>query len=575
MNRLLSLRVLIPLIIMLIAIAILHLSYQTSRDALIHEITQKVSLESRNQMSLLQGTIEQLIRLKQPEAINQLSATFASRADLINFIVVNDKGIIIASSNYTDINEPWRSIGIEPDQNDINQAINSYSTEVKIDPEQHFLESYSGLCANQQENILRPQQCGFIFYKIDLQYHYKEALDSLNNSQRYNAMGIIVGALLLIIIINLLITRRVAKLNKIINQFCNGNKEIRSYCWGQDELRWLGDTINSLLDKINDDETLLIDRQNYLNTLFEIIHDAIIVIDEKGIIQQANRAASTLLRYQESELIGLSVKNLMPPYYAMNYEHYLKNYLSNDDTKISRSGQEVTAMRKGGNAFTAELSISEMRLANVRYFVGVIRDISLRKEMENLLLDSNEQLQKSAITDSLTGLANRRHFDDILKSEINRATRDHKPLSLILGDIDHFKKYNDHYGHVAGDSCLKKVAQAITRTFQRAGELSARYGGEEFAIILPNTSMFEAKVSAEKLLKQIQQLQIPHQASETTSYVTMSLGFATYQASGQKPIDTDTLINIADSGLYNAKKAGRNQAKSGISAPCQSEMKES
>jgi diguanylate cyclase (GGDEF)-like protein len=175
----------------------------------------------------------------------------------------------------------------------------------------------------------------------------------------------------------------------------------------------------------------------------------------------------------------------------------------------------------------------------------------LYKKLEN----ANQQLQRLACLDGLTQLANRRYFDQYLEREYKRATRDNNWLSLIMGDVDFFKAYNDTYGHVSGDDCLKKIAKAIQKAMKRPGDLAARYGGEEFACILPNTDAEGAVTVAKNIRQNIKELYIPHRASLTSSYVTLSLGI-----SSMKPLlnsKPSRLIEIADEALYQAKQKGR------------------
>jgi diguanylate cyclase (GGDEF)-like protein len=180
--------------------------------------------------------------------------------------------------------------------------------------------------------------------------------------------------------------------------------------------------------------------------------------------------------------------------------------------------------------------------------------------MNRELHDLNTKLHRLANLDGLTGVANRRCFDETLEHEWRRLSRDKQPLSLILGDIDYFKLYNDNYGHLPGDDCLKKVAQAISNVIHRPADLVARYGGEEFAVILPNTPTSGAIQVAEKILEEIRQLQLPHKASKVQSYVTMSLGVATMVPT--LGLSETTLIDQADEFLFQAKKEGRDRVVS-------------
>jgi diguanylate cyclase (GGDEF)-like protein len=159
--------------------------------------------------------------------------------------------------------------------------------------------------------------------------------------------------------------------------------------------------------------------------------------------------------------------------------------------------------------------------------------------------------------DGLTNVNNRRYFDERLNSEWNRATRNHTELSLLLLDVDFFKRYNDYYGHQAGDDCLRKVAAAIKSTIKRPTDLVARYGGEEFACLLPDTNLDGALYLAEAIKQAIIALNITHTGSTIIPQVTVSAGVcikpANYQGS------PETLLRRADLQLYNAKESGRNR----------------
>lgn len=165
--------------------------------------------------------------------------------------------------------------------------------------------------------------------------------------------------------------------------------------------------------------------------------------------------------------------------------------------------------------------------------------------------------EKRSLMDGLTGIANRHYFDQVFKQEWRRALRNGHSLSIIFLDIDFFKKYNDHYGHIAGDECLRKVGTALKNSVQRAGDLSARYGGEEFIIILPTASGIDAYKVGEKVRRNIEALKVAHEMSEVSEYVTVSVGVVTViPADDMVP---DSLIAKADDALYKAKKKGRNQ----------------
>ena len=173
------------------------------------------------------------------------------------------------------------------------------------------------------------------------------------------------------------------------------------------------------------------------------------------------------------------------------------------------------------------------------------------------LIAANKQLEVLTYQDGLTGLYNRRYFDKQLTTEINRHFRQKQPLSLILCDIDHFKLFNDFYGHQQGDNCLKQVAQCICTNVARMSDANCRYGGEEFAIILPNTSVEQSTLVAERLCFAIENMKIPHEKSKTSSFVTLTIGVVTIPP--EQTTSVDSIVGSADKALYLGKRNGRNK----------------
>lgn len=194
-------------------------------------------------------------------------------------------------------------------------------------------------------------------------------------------------------------------------------------------------------------------------------------------------------------------------------------------------------------------------------FRKLMRQIAIRDRIETELQQANAELEARASQDGLTGLANRRCFDEKLALELDRARRHAQPVSLIMMDVDFFKKFNDSYGHVAGDDCLRAVAGAVARSVNRAEDLAARYGGEEFAVIMPGADTAGAREVAEAIRTAVAALQIPHAASATGT-VTISLGAATIHPAPADSGDASALIRQADALLYQSKSGGRNRVTS-------------
>jgi diguanylate cyclase (GGDEF)-like protein len=193
-------------------------------------------------------------------------------------------------------------------------------------------------------------------------------------------------------------------------------------------------------------------------------------------------------------------------------------------------------------------------------FLGlyIFRPLSNTLLNERIQLEqANQELALLSSMDGLTGIANRRQFDYFLSLQWSLASRKKERIALIMCDIDHFKAYNDHYGHLQGDECLKKVASALKKSVKRQGDLLARYGGEEFVVVLPNTDFDGAKKIAEDLRTNVEQLEIPHLFSPVRPVVTISLGVAILYPSSTALLES--LIEAADQALYQAKQTGRNR----------------
>ena len=253
----------------------------------------------------------------------------------------------------------------------------------------------------------------------------------------------------------------------------------------------------------------------------------------------------------------------------------VNEYRSNDATKnipiIVLSTKEnpedkSLAFERGANDYLVKLPdrielIARIRAQSKGYLTQLQRDeafTALRK-LQAELEESNEELQKLSSLDGLTGIANRRRLDEFLQSECLRSARENTILSFILIDIDFFKPYNDNYGHLAGDGCLRKVATALSEVIHRPADLVARYGGEEFGVILPNTDIKGASKLAGVLCEKIKSLALRHEFSEAGKYVTISMGVASKVAcEGSSPMD---IINMADGALYEAKDSGRDMYK--------------
>jgi diguanylate cyclase (GGDEF)-like protein/PAS domain S-box-containing protein len=278
-------------------------------------------------------------------------------------------------------------------------------------------------------------------------------------------------------------------------------------------------------------------------TLFETASDAILSIDENGLILMANRAAKHVFEYPGQEIAGLDVRRLLGSGQDGTWE-VLARYASR-----SESGKyvESSAVSRFGKKISFHISISESIIGGKRFYTVIMRDVSQIKAYE-------EDLQVLANTDSLTRLFNRRQLYPIMQNELDRAVRKKIPFSVLLIDIDHFKKFNDTYGHAGGDLLLAGFADKM-RSSIRQMDSAFRFGGEEFIVLLPEATGQAAMVPAERFRRLIADSRFPTPPGNKPVSVTISIGVAAYSTG-----DTlDDVIRHADLAMYAAKNGGRNR----------------
>ena len=231
----------------------------------------------------------------------------------------------------------------------------------------------------------------------------------------------------------------------------------------------------------------------------------------------------------------------------------LSNALHRSPLALYERGLEQT-----GKRIHQSISLTPITIAEERFCLIQISDSTTSIKREKILRSHSELLKKEATTDGLTGLYNRRFFDEHYKMALGHTLRQNTPLSVFMVDIDFFKEFNDHYGHVAGDHALIQVASTLKKQLQRASDVVARFGGEEFVLMLPHMNQEAASQFAEKLRQAIWDLNIPHVKSQIAQQVSISIGYSTLP--GNDASEPNILLTTADAALYRAKRNGRNMS---------------
>jgi len=299
-------------------------------------------------------------------------------------------------------------------------------------------------------------------------------------------------------------------------------------------------------------ERTIRESEHRYRTLVQLSPDSILIHDN-GTIVFCNEAAARLIEAERPEdLLGRKLYEFVHPDHRRALELRLLRLSHHETGDIPPL--ETKLVKRGGGMIDVEATSAFVERDGKRMLQVILRDVT-KRSLEK------KRLQRLSQLDGLTNIANRRHFDLMLNREVNRARRNKLPISLILFDLDNFKHFNDEYGHLIGDDCLKKVTESAKELLKRPGDLLARFGGEEFAVLLPETDNYGAAIVAEQLRSCVEQLAIPHEKSDY-SVVTISLGVA----SMTRPSTSDIVpfIERADRALYMAKRNGKNRVQLSI-----------
>ncbi len=304
--------------------------------------------------------------------------------------------------------------------------------------------------------------------------------------------------------------------------------------------------------------------QSLLGAIHDVSLDAILVVNDEGKAVSYNRRFAEVWQITAPDM----PRSLLQPTTEVLDQHLLSQCLdkTKDPEAFLERVQELYSDRNANDQCQVELKdgrtlerySTALQTEDGRYLgrVWFFRDVTERIRAEQELKTAYDEVEKLAVVDALTGLANRRRFDEYLTAEWRRAMREHQRLSMVLVDVDLFKLYNDTYGHVQGDVCLKKLAESAMEVVTRAGDLVARFGGEEFAIVLPNTDETGTLSLARQLSDRVRGNEICHEGSPYR-VVTISAGCATVVP--EPGMSASHLVELADDAMYEAKRRGRNR----------------
>jgi diguanylate cyclase (GGDEF)-like protein/PAS domain S-box-containing protein len=280
----------------------------------------------------------------------------------------------------------------------------------------------------------------------------------------------------------------------------------------------------------------------------EAAPNAMMVVAPGGRIVLVNAETEKLFGYSREELLNLSVDALVPERFRPRHASSCAEYFGGPRTRTMGSGRDLLGLRKDGREIPIEIGLNPMSTREGTFAMVSLIDITERKRLE-------EKLRMESVRDPLTGLYNRRYLETTLDREIHRCGRKKVPLALVFMDVDRFKRFNDAFGHDAGDEVLREVGR-ILKTGTRHGDIACRYGGEEFVLALPETSQEPALRKAEELCRKMGETRLTKEG-RPLGRVTLSAGVAAFPGHGSSPAE---ILKAADRALYRAKRGGRDRA---------------
>lgn len=353
------------------------------------------------------------------------------------------------------------------------------------------------------------------------------------------------------------------------NRFRCSDRSYKHLLWNASHDREAG-----LIFAVARDTAQLSDANQRYRLAIESSPVAMVMVDEQGCIQFVNKETERLFGYSRDEIIGRAIEVLIPAQSHFVHESKRAEYIHNPEPKPMGMGRQLTAVRQDGSIFPVEIGLNPVRLNDGIFVISSIIDLTMQKQVEKRMLllaseleDANAHLAHLAITDKLTGLQNRRAFDEQLGMQIQLLNRMAGSLSLLLIDIDYFKQYNDQFGHLAGDEAMRTMASILKQNLRNT-DFAARYGGEEFAIILPATDEQGSIHLSEEIRSKVQ--------AHPWKYMDLTISVGAATISFKEAISADQklfhtrLISEADQSLYYSKYNGRNRVTHYAELPAES-----
>ncbi|MDH5694464.1 MAG: diguanylate cyclase [Gammaproteobacteria bacterium] len=564
-SNLLPLRILLPIVVFAIFLVIITIALYMGVSRHSKSLEEKSRHLVLHEVAGLAHLAEKVIIIE-PQLLEDVVTQTAINSSFLHVAVIDPSGKILFANNFSWRGEQADTVLDEFNVDVFNKSVNTRKALIDNTQGQHKFVAMMSYTHPENASVLRTHARGVVF----INYDYSEMLYQEQKLAVYDRLIEMILVLMLAVVIAEFLRRYVSRPLELISEatrnVANGNLYSKVEPAGALETRQLAVNFNKMTEILYKNITERDSQSQTIRGILNNTFDGVIAIDQRGLVISFNYAAEKIFGMNSDEVIGKNIKTLMPETYSKHHDQFISNYATTSKPKIIGIGREVEGLRKNGDVFPMDLAVTEVFSDHGRAFIGIVRDITDRKQKENELIqaqeklaNANEKLERMARTDPLTNVTNRRGFDEVIQFEFNRSLRQGFELTLMMVDIDYFKKYNDQYGHIEGDKCLISVAQTMKEHFKRSGEVVARYGGEEFAIVLPNVNAEQAIKTAVRLLQKIKNMKLEHADSPVSPYVSISIGIASIVPKTNE-ITLKDLMLFADQALYQAKEEGRGRA---------------
>ncbi|MEW5756586.1 MAG: EAL domain-containing protein [Pseudomonadota bacterium] len=384
----LKLRFVLPVTIGIFAILIGLISVTASTAVVLRDTEEYVVRKVRAELTQAQGTVEQFMNTRQVDEVLRAVSTFGSFEGVNVMLFGDSDGQVRASTRYQDTDKDWLTLGYGIKRELISHVVNFRGIEVEVTGDAELVHGYASVCYQGEGTALRAQNCGFLYYQVELAPFRQRALESVRYQAAVDFAGMLILSGLLWTLLHHILTRRAARLVVTAQAYAAGDRAKRARMQGEDELSQVGASIDDMLDKLVRDERALQEREARLNAVFNTVADPIIIIDQGGIISGFNASAERVFGYALDEVVGQNVKMLMPEPYRSAHDGYLARCSARGEIDPSVFGKErqLMGVRKSGEVFPIELTVTAIKEGDVCLAVGVIRDITERKKAEEGLL---------------------------------------------------------------------------------------------------------------------------------------------------------------------------------------------